>query len=169
MSTDLTNAKPEQQAMTPVVRRPGSMIESFTTAGPVVETSIDTKTPQGKTDYMRCLGTADRLAMQTAGQELYLRDWLIHEVELTDEATGELYPAARLVLIEHNGQTISTCSESLIGGISHLLRLYGRGPWVPTLAVTIKAIKAKKVGHYLQIGSVAQRNPDGTTPKTKGV
>jgi hypothetical protein len=169
MGTDIANDKPEQQAMTPVVRRPGSMIESFTTAGPVVETSIDVKTPQGKTDYMRCLGTADRLAMQVAGQEIYIRDWLIHEVELTDEATGELYPAARLVLVEHDGKTVSTCSESLIGGISHLLRLYGRGPWVPTLAITINAIKAKIKGHYLQIGASAQRNPEGTTPKTKRV
>lgn len=167
MSNDLVKTDNGNGAQPVAKPEPTGPLAKFLGSGPKTWTTIKVESDRGREDYMKALGTADRLAKQCVGHELFIRDLLIHEVELTDDQTGEVFPAARLVLIEHNGNTISTTSDSLIGGFSHLLQLYGKGPWSPTLCITIKAVKARKMGEYLQIASVSQRSPESSKGKGK--
>lgn len=146
-------------------RQAGSMIASWQSQASSILTSLQTDTPQGKEDFFKCNGTAKRLLKHCVGQPIAVRDWFIHEVQLTDQEDGETFPALRLVLVEDNGDTISTTSESVIRGWRHVVSMFGQRTFDPPVVIIVSAHKARTAGEYLQIDSAGLKNTGAISKK----
>lgn len=168
MGRDMTVLEPSEGGSVRLPEQPGSLIRLIKARATSIETSIDVGTPAGEQTFTRCMAKADRLAKQSVGQEITVAAYLAHEIELTNDETGEVLPAIRLVLVTPDGTTISTTSTTLIRGWFDAIALMGRNGYAGPWRIRIEAVPARRVGEYLQLAHVGRADaavPKGKTPK----
>lgn len=135
--------------------RNGKMLQAWQEQDAAIMGSIDTTTEAGQSSYIKAQTSSDALAKHSVGQEIFVKDWLLHEIELTDPTTGETFPALRLVFITPEGKCISTTSEILIRTWRSVVRMFGVKTFNPPVMIIIKATKAR-VGEFLDIDRVGR-------------
>lgn len=78
------------------------------------------------------------------GAVLLLQDVLIHNIQLTDEETGELKTEPRTVLIDVDGKRYASVSRGVIGSLQKIFPLFGIPPYDPPMAITARRVKTRK-------------------------
>lgn len=111
--------------------------------------SLDVSKPAGQEQLYKAMRKGDSTLSMRVNEWLPVTDWLAHVVELTNEQTGEIRKAMRLVLFLKDGSTVSTTSPVFNKGFSYAMKLNGRGPWSPPLEVRAKLDKGNGVNKYL--------------------
>lgn len=80
------------------------------------------------------------------GKPFDVRYWMVHEIELTDDETGELITTYRTVLISPNHEAIAFVSAGIARGVHSIFQRFGRTPLDPPLSVvpTVKMTQKKR-------------------------
>lgn len=73
---------------------------------------------------------------------------LIEVAEMTNEDTGEITKAPRVVLIDADGNSYQAVSIGMFNAVKNAFRCFGAAPWEPVLMFDIKQ-KAVKNGSML--------------------
>lgn len=126
-------------------------------------TSLDKTNPTHKHLIMRCVGDCDHRLKDCINLELEITDVFAHRVELTNEQTGEIQIAPRIVLITKQGETVECVSEGVHRDLAMLMWLYGKPPWQTPLLVTPKLIQLDGGRNLLKLKLV---DPDNEVLKT---
>lgn len=154
MSDDLTTTKEQAtEAIEPTIaRREYGAVSDWRRSSGQAATSYTLTTQVGRLEYMKCLLGSDAEAQNSTDKTLLVAGWVLHEVDRVDDATGEVRPGLRLVLVTTDGQRISTGSGPLIDNWGHVCRCFADiNPW-PTLKITIRRVKrAGGKGAYLTL------------------
>ncbi len=87
--------------------------------------------------------TATRDPDQFTQAPFNLVAWVAKAVELPDQETGETIRAARLVLIDDHGETVSFASIGAVSSLDLLRHLWGDGPYDPARPVVFKREKTR--------------------------
>jgi hypothetical protein len=94
--------------------------------------------------YMRCKRRADYSSDDVLGKSFYLRNAFGHIVEMVNDQTGEVVPAARVVLETRTGKTLGFVSTGIVQSLNDVLRVFGDGPWDPSPLLTVIQEKTRK-------------------------
>lgn len=73
-------------------------------------------------------------------QTIRVKDIYVESIELTDEDTGEVQIAPRIVLIDTNGDSYQAVSRGVFNALQRLIRLFGEPTWDDGLPVKVRQI-----------------------------
>ena len=109
-----------------------------------IRTSIDTSTVKGKMLAYSCMSDPKIKNDELRLTAFFIQDYFIHEIEMTNEKTGEVSLVERTVLLDPKGQTTSFVSAGAAAGLDALIDLFGPGPWNPAIPIKVKDVKTTK-------------------------
>lgn len=107
-------------------------------------TSLDTTTVQGQTDFLRCKGPETVDADSVLGQQLSVRDVMIHEALGVDPSTGEEYKWIRYCLILTDGRIVAGGSSGVRNSLADMVSVYGAPPWKGGINCKLVANKTRR-------------------------
>lgn len=116
--------------------------QDFTSEG--IETSIDVTTKKGKMRAFSCMSSPGIRNDELKLTPFYIENYFCHNIEMTDEKTGDVISAKRTVLINPEGQTTAFVSSGAYTALQNLIDLFGPGPWKPAIPVLAKEVKTRK-------------------------
>lgn len=105
----------------------------------VLETSLPVKTPEERGRVLAII-EGDSVAGETLlGQQLAIRDYICHPVDITDDESGEVVQAVRTLLIEPSGRVVTFVSAGVLKSLGRLAYVRdGFPPWEPPIVVTLR-------------------------------
>ena len=109
-----------------------------------IRTSIDTSTVKGKMLAYSCMSDPKIKNDELRLTPFFIENYFIHEIEMTDEKTGEVTNVNRTVLLDPDGNTTSFVSGGAAAGLDALIDLFGPGPWTPAIPIKVKDVKTTK-------------------------
>lgn len=121
-----------------------SVIVDPTQARSVYWSSLDMTNLEDKRLLMKAVGRSTHEIEKLAGAPFTTRHVFVHQVEIENEATGELVQTARTVLISPNGETLAFCSAGILRWIGWVADVWGRPPWSPPLGLAVRQVRTRK-------------------------
>jgi len=106
------------------VRHTGAVLE-LGLANPMIFTTLDRSTDEGKDRYIAAMGTADLRIQDLVNKTFQVTDLVAHHAELSDQTTGEVINKVRLVMFLADGKTLSCCSEGIYRSLKVITGEYG--------------------------------------------
>ena len=103
------------------------------------------------------------------GQIIEVRNWFIHEVEFTNEETGESVKTLRTVLVSPDGEAIAFVSQGVAGGIQQIHSEFGLEPLDPPLRCRVeqRSTAKKRRVYVLIVVADPETKPAETKPTKK--
>jgi hypothetical protein len=101
--------------------------------------SFRTDTPAGAALLLRC-ATPDFKGDDVIGRELELYGVYAAPILIHKEATGEVMPCLRTVLVLWGGKTVGFVSQGMADSLADLMAGHGKGPWNPPLKVRLRQV-----------------------------
>lgn len=77
-------------------------------------------------------------------QTIIVRDVYVELIELTDEDTGEVQTAPRIVLIDTEGDTYQAVSKGIFNALTRLIRTFGEPTWEDGIPCLVRQISLGK-------------------------
>lgn len=105
-----------------------------------VFTSYDATTAEGKKMIYRALQSAELTSADGKRAPFPVQDVLMHPVMMTDEKTGEIIEATRVVLIQPDGKRMQFVSSGIAKSVGQIAALIRRPPWNPAINVQVNEI-----------------------------
>lgn len=78
------------------------------------------------------------------GEVLEIVNIAAHPVTLTDELTGEIIEALRVVLIDKNGKNYDAVSQGIVSSLQKIFGIVGVAPYEPALKIKVVQQKTRK-------------------------
>jgi len=120
------------------------------TAGAQYSSFVPT-TKEDKALLFNAMSNPDKALGDCINISINIKHILAEEVELTNEQTGELEPAARVVIIDDKGVSYNTVSKGIFGDVKRLIASFGEpGEWEKPIKVTVRQ-KQIKQGKMLKL------------------
>lgn len=129
--------------------------------------SLPTTNRQDKALILAALQDSDERLDALIGKGWMTKNLLAHPVAVTDEETGEILMAVRLVLIAPDGQTAACCSAGAVRSATAIIQLYGQPPWDPPLYLTVKQVTTRKGRRTFVLGVADPDAPEPVKVRTK--
>lgn len=120
-------------------------LAEFGGGGQRMRTSLDLDDKSKRGVFLRAQQDCDARLVECVNQPIHVTDYLVHEVELVDKATGEATQAVRLVLIDKDGLAYEAVSKTLLRSFQRVAFGWGEPPWSPP---RVLVPKTKKKGEY---------------------
>lgn len=76
-------------------------------------------------------------------KKIKIKDVLVEVIEITDEETGDVETAPRVVLIDEKGEAYQAVSAGIFTAVKKAIQIFGEPTWEEPLEVTIKQIPVK--------------------------
>lgn len=73
-----------------------------------------------------------------------VKDVLAEQIEITDEETGEVSSAVRVVLIDANGESYQAVSTGIYNALKRTIQVFGAPTWDEPLPLLIKQVSVGK-------------------------
>lgn len=138
--------------MTPNVPEPAPPVKSFSL--PFIDpTNLDsfpvmsTLDQSSEANRLKLLSIIEGPAQKGAdhlGGVIALSDYIIHQVDLTDEETGEMFPAARTLLLQPEGPPIEFVSVGVLKSLQRIATMMKRlPPYDPPIAVRVTQVSTR--------------------------
>lgn len=77
-------------------------------------------------------------------RSIRVKDVYVEIIELTDEDTGEVTNAPRIVLIDTEGDSYQAVSKGIFSALSRAIQVFGEPTWDDGLPITIRQISFGK-------------------------
>ena len=108
-------------------------------------TSLSTETKEEKAKLYNVVNnTTERLFMHI-NETLEIVDVYCESTQTTDEETGEVRNAVKVIVIDVNGVSYYACSSGITNSIAQIFNIFGMPcEWDDPLKVKVKAREAKK-------------------------
>lgn len=100
--------------------------------------SFDLTTPEGRRLLQSCEELPDGTLKGHVNKRLRIVHVYAKVIELTSEATGEIFPATRICVATTDGQVYSCVSEGVRQSLWRLMRGHGLPPWKGGVEVEVQ-------------------------------
>ena len=88
-------------------------------------TGLDLSTVEGKLQALKAMSSPTVPNEELRVNSFKMVNVFIHQIELTDEKTGEQQECRRTVLFDDQGRTTAFVSDGIITGIENIVTLFG--------------------------------------------
>lgn len=123
----------------------GSVSEQLFGAKAQVLATFDLTNEEGSDKAFNLMNDADHAVGDVLGETILLKDVLIHPVQFTDEATGELIDGYRTVLIDADGTSFGATSSGLFNALQQFFSIKGHpNTWSEPKAIKIVEKKGRR-------------------------
>jgi hypothetical protein len=92
---------------------------------------------------MKCINAAGG-GDASVGKVIPVRNWLVHEVEFTNEETGEVVKTFRTVLVSPDGEAVAFVSQGVANGVRQIFSEFGTEPLDPPLLCRVEQRSTSK-------------------------
>lgn len=82
---------------------------------------------------------------------------LAHSVQMITDA-GEIVDADRVVMILENGETVAAVSTGFKAGVTNLMNVVGKPPYVPALPLVVTRVKTRRGFNTFNLGIALDMN-----------
>lgn len=108
----------------------------------LLRTSYPCATEADRAKVIELIESQDVPGESMIGQELSISDYIVHPVQITDEATGEVADAIRCILPQPDGRLVAFVSTSILEGINRLAFVrQSLPPWEPAIRVRLIQVR----------------------------
>lgn len=105
--------------------------------------SIQGGTPEAKVAVFNASNNPDHKIGDYINKVIVVRDVLAEQIEMTNEETGELEPAIRVVFIDVDGKSYQAVSSGIFNALKRAIRIFGAPTWEDGLPLLIKQVPTK--------------------------
>lgn len=105
--------------------------------------TMEANTPEEKRILFKAMNQPDKRLSECINMTLNIKDIYAEVVQITDQNTGEIINAPRIVMIDTNGIGYQCVSKGMLSSLKKLFAVYGSPTWQEGLAVTVKQIKTR--------------------------
>ena len=117
--------------------------------------SFDTSTPEGKAKLFNAMTNPDERIAAHINEEIEISELYAEMMDLTDEDTGEVTAAPRVILINPAGVSFVAVSVGVYGDVKRLIQIFGEpASWTAPIRVKVKQVPIKK-GSMLKLQLIA--------------
>ena len=89
-------------------------------------------------DAYNALQSPQKTVNDSIGDVFHLTGIIAHPVQVTNQDTGELVPAPRIILIGSNGESYVSVSKTLFSSLKNLFAMYRRPEDWPASGIPVK-------------------------------
>lgn len=137
--------KSESVTSEPVITNPAVVSENgcfmVANSGHGTYCSMVPKTPEERKFLFNSVNSPNRLLRDYINKTISVRDVYAEQCAFLDKESGDLSEGVRIVLIDKDGNSYSTCSRGIFSGLSKLFSLYGTpDQWAEPVPILIKQI-----------------------------
>ena len=118
-----------------------AIVASFKTPGETVFSSITGDDFASKVAVISAMSNAEKLA-DHLGETINLRDFVIQQISLVDENTGEVVRTIRTVLIDDNGSAYAAVSDGIVSVLQNITGVLGM-PTVWPAPLPVQAVEER--------------------------
>lgn len=90
-----------------------------------MKTNLDMNTLENKKAAFNMLNSPNIRLSSMVGKAIYARDYVIDNIDIVDQETGEVQPTARLVIRDTQGETYHTMARGLVDSFNRILDVFG--------------------------------------------
>lgn len=121
-----------------------NMMEQLTNPDDKFFCSIqDDGTRKSKVAIYNAINNAENSLTDFIGKPLEIVDVVAHPVTLTDEETGEIVQALRVVLIDKNGVGYTAVSQGITNSLARIFKIIGMPTWKEPVKLEVKQVKTR--------------------------
>lgn len=102
--------------------------------------SMRSGTVKEKAALYNAMSNPDHKVGDYINKTLVIKDIYVESIELTDEETGEVQIAPRIVLIDKDGVTYQAVSKGVFNALSRLIQTFGEPTWEEGLPCIVRQI-----------------------------
>ena len=103
--------------------------------------SIQGGTHEAKVAVFNASNNPDHKVGDYINKVILVKDVLAEQIEITNEETGELETAVRVVLIDVDGESYQAVSAGIFNALKKAIAIFGAPTWADGLPCLIKQIK----------------------------
>ena len=106
--------------------------------------SMKTGTHEEKALYYNAISDPEYKIADKVGEVINVKDIYIELIDMTNEETGEVSKAPRVILIDTDGHSYSCVSMGVFNSLRRLVQVFGAPTWEEGLSVKVKQIAVNK-------------------------
>lgn len=106
--------------------------------------SIQGGTHEDKVAVFNASNNPDHKVGDFINKVINVKDVIAEQIELTDEETGEIQNAVRVVLIDTKGESYQAVSTGIFNALKKAIAIFGAPTWDEGLPVLIKQVSVGK-------------------------
>ncbi len=107
--------------------------------------SMKAESDEEKAALFNAMNDPDKRLGDCINMTIQAKDLYIEVVNCTDEQTGEVTAAPRIVIIDESGKSYQCVSVGVFSALKKIIQVFGAPTWEKPLPITIKQItKGKK-------------------------
>lgn len=132
-----TPQETENTAMAPFDPHDLAPVESDLNHTDLIFCSVPHETREQKLAlYNMISGNSESIAdLADSGGQIDIRDVIGIAMDFTNEETGEISRATRIILVDDKGVSYGCVSNGIVGSIKKLVAIMGPPPWIPSISV----------------------------------
>ncbi len=120
----------------------GRMLQALRSPGTIAYCSFVVNTPDEKIKLYNAMTNPEKKVSEMVNKKIQLKDVYVEMVQMTNEDTGEVSPAPRIVLIDKGGMTYSCMSFGIFNSLKSLFGVFGTpDTWDDCVEVEIVSIE----------------------------
>lgn len=111
------------------IKETGLMVSAADLANPPASAMYCSMKGETRADKMRvfnAINSPDARVSDFIGKEIDLVHVVAHPITLTDENTGEIIDALRVVLVDKNGKSYEAVSGGIANAVQRILQIFGQ-------------------------------------------
>lgn len=117
--------------------------------------TMEVKTQEDRMALFNIMNSPDEKLAEHINEIISLRHIFTEMVDVTNEETGELEKAPRIVLIDENGKSYSCVSRGILGALKKLFQCFGMPTvWTAPLKIKVLQQQGKGTNKFLTIMAV---------------
>ena len=104
-------------------------------------------TVKGETrkEQAQVLNAINSTLQEQLGKTIMVKNVVCHGVEMTNEKTGEVAPAWRVILIADDGTQYACVSKGVVGSLNKIFGVFGTPEtWTESLPLIARKVQAKR-------------------------
>lgn len=112
----------------------------LTTSGGTTFTSIKAETIEDKAKLFNAMNNPDFRLGDCINRVIKIKDLFCETVQCTNQETGEVTDAPRIVVIDEDGKSYQAVSVGVLSAFKKLIAIFGAPTWEPAIPIMVKQI-----------------------------
>lgn len=106
--------------------------------------SLKVDTHEQRVAFYNATSAPDEQLRDHINEVLYIRDVCAEPVDVTDDKTGEVRRAVRVIMVDVNGVSYSTLSAGIYNSLKRVFGIFGAPTWENGLALKVKQMNSRE-------------------------
>lgn len=102
--------------------------------------SLVAESDEDKAKLFNAMNNPDKRIADCINTVIRAKDLYVEVVQCTNEETGEITPAPRLVLIDEKGESYQAVSVGIYSALKKIIQIYGVPTWEKAIPLMVKQV-----------------------------